>query len=59
MVIAPWFLAPGLLPDRVRAFAQDAGIPMALPLGAHDLVAQTVLDRFDQTLKARIGRLAA
>ena len=59
VVIAPWFLAPGLLPDRVRAFAQDAGIPMALPLGAHDLVAQTVLDRFDQTLKARIGRLAA
>ncbi|HEY0227729.1 MAG TPA: sirohydrochlorin chelatase [Mycobacterium sp.] len=55
IVIAPWFLAPGLLPDRVRAFAQGAGIPMALPLGAHDLVAATVLDRFDQTAAQRIA----
>jgi sirohydrochlorin ferrochelatase len=55
VVIAPWFLAPGLLPDRVRAYAQDAGIPMALPLGAHELVAATVLDRFDQTAAQRIA----
>ena len=55
VVIAPWFLAPGLLPDRVRAYAQDAGIPMALPLGAHELVAATVLDRFDQTAAERIA----
>lgn len=53
IVIAPWFLAPGLLPDRVQAFAQSAGIPMALPLGAHDLVAATVLDRFDETAAGR------
>ncbi|EUA33293.1 secreted domain protein [Mycobacterium xenopi 4042] len=47
----------GRLVDRVREFAQDGGIPMAAPLGAHRLVAETVLDRFDQALTA--DRLAA
>jgi sirohydrochlorin ferrochelatase len=59
VVIAPWFLAPGRLPDRVRNFADDAGIAMAAPLGAHQLVAETVLDRFDQALKGRAERIAA
>ena len=59
VVIAPWFLAPGRLPDRVQTFADGAGIEMATPLGAHRLVAETVLDRFDQALKARADRLAA
>jgi sirohydrochlorin ferrochelatase len=59
VVIAPWFLAPGRLPDRVRAFADGAGIEMAAPLGAHRLVAETVLDRFDQALKARAEGIAA
>ncbi len=47
VVIAPWFLAPGRLTDRVANYAVLEGIPMAAPLGAHRLVAQTVLDRFD------------
>ena len=47
LVIAPWFLAPGLLTDGVSNYARDNGIPMALPLGAHRLVAETVLDRYD------------
>jgi sirohydrochlorin ferrochelatase len=55
VVIAPWFLAPGRLPDRVRSFAADAGIEMAAPLGAHRLVAETVLDRFDQAAADRIA----
>ena len=55
VVIAPWFLAPGLLPDRVRDFAWRAGIEMAAPLGSHRLVAETVLDRFDQATAARIA----
>ena len=55
VVIAPWFLAPGLLPDRVQAFAEGAGIPMALPLGAHELVAATVLDRFDQVAAEQVA----
>jgi sirohydrochlorin ferrochelatase len=59
VVIAPWFLAPGRLPDRVRGFAHDEGIAMAEPLGAHSLVAETVLDRYEQALKARAERIAA
>jgi sirohydrochlorin ferrochelatase len=50
LVIAPWFLAPGRITDRVCSYAQDNGIPMAPPLGAHRLVAETVLDRYDQAL---------
>lgn len=59
VVIAPWFLAPGRLPDRVRTFADGAGIEMAAPLGADRLVAETVLDRFDQALKAHAECIAA
>ncbi|BBX62421.1 ferrochelatase [Mycobacterium saskatchewanense] len=55
VVVAPWFLAPGLLPDRVRRFAEAAGLEMAAPLGAHRLVAETVLSRFDQAAAERIA----
>ena len=51
LVIAPWFLAPGLITDRVATFAREHGIPMAEPLGAHRLVAETVLDRYQQALR--------
>lgn len=53
LVIAPWFLAHGRITDRVANFAHANGIAMAEPLGAHPLVAETVLDRFDQALAAR------
>jgi sirohydrochlorin ferrochelatase len=59
VVIAPWFLAPGLLPDRVRTFADSAGIEMAAPLGSHRLVAETVLDRFDRARRGRAEGIAA
>jgi sirohydrochlorin ferrochelatase len=59
VVIAPWFLAPGRLPDRVRSFADGAGMELAQPLGAHRLVAETVLDRFDQVLESRVHGIAA
>lgn len=59
VVFAPWFLAPGLLPDRLRAYAADAGVAMAQPLGAHRLVAATVLDRYEQARKAAADRIAA
>lgn len=55
MVVAPWFLAPGLLPDRIAKHAAAEGIPMALPLGAHRLVAETVLDRFDEAVAERVA----
>jgi sirohydrochlorin ferrochelatase len=47
LVIAPWFLAHGRITDRVASFAATHGISMAEPLGSHNLVAATVLDRFD------------
>ena len=55
VVIAPWFLAPGRLTDRVANYAATEGIPMAAPLGAHRLVAETVLDRFHAAIAARIA----
>ncbi len=50
LVIAPWFLAPGFITDGVSTFARDNDIRMAEPLGAHRLVAETVLDRYDEVL---------
>lgn len=55
IVIAPWFLAHGRITDRVADFAAAQGIPMASPLGAHRLVAETVLDRFDAALALSIA----
>ena len=53
IVIAPWFLAHGRITDRIANFARANGIAMAEPLGAHPLVAETVLDRFDEAVVAR------
>ena len=53
LVVAPWFLAHGRITDRVAEFARANGIAMAEPLGAHPLVAETVLDRFDQAVALR------
>lgn len=50
LVIAPWFLGPGRLTDRIYEYAHTNRIPMAPPLGAHRLVAETVLDRYEQAL---------
>ncbi|BBZ13224.1 ferrochelatase [Mycobacterium branderi] len=55
VVIAPWFLAPGRLLDRVSDYAGDNGIPMAATLGAHRLVAETVLDRYDEALAEAVA----
>jgi sirohydrochlorin ferrochelatase len=53
LIVAPWFLAHGRITDRVANFARANGIAMAEPLGPHRLVADTVLDRFDQALATR------
>jgi sirohydrochlorin ferrochelatase len=55
VVIAPWFLAPGRLTDRVAKLAATQGIPMAAPLGSHRLVVDTVLDRFDGAVAERMA----
>ncbi len=53
VVLAPWFIAPGRITDRVAAIAETDGLVMAAPLGAHPLVAATVLDRFDAAVARR------
>lgn len=55
VVIAPWFLAHGRITDRVAAFARSSGLAMAEPLGAHPLVAETVLERFDRAVAERFA----
>jgi sirohydrochlorin ferrochelatase len=55
VVIAPWFLAHGRLTDRVANYAATQGIPMGAPLGAHRLVVETVLDRFDAAVAELIA----
>jgi sirohydrochlorin ferrochelatase len=53
VVVAPWFLAHGRITDRVARFARTEGLAMTQPLGAHRLVAETVLDRFDHAVALR------
>ena len=48
LVVAPWFLAPGRITDRVAKNAASLGISMSEPLGSHNLVAAALLDRFDE-----------
>jgi sirohydrochlorin ferrochelatase len=55
LVIAPWFLAHGRITDRIAEYAAAHGIPMAEPLGAHQLVAAAVLDRFDEAAVIRVA----
>ncbi|MFC7450734.1 sirohydrochlorin chelatase [Rhodococcus daqingensis] len=48
VVVAPWFLAPGLLTDRIGRAAADCA-PEALHagvIGAHPLLAEVALDRY-------------
>jgi sirohydrochlorin ferrochelatase len=55
IAMAPWFIAPGRITDRVAAIADSHGVVMAEPLGAHPLLAATVLDRFDHAVAARLA----
>lgn len=53
IVVAPWFLAPGLLTDRLASgVAGDDGVSFAKPIGAHPLLADVILDRYDSALAA-------
>ena len=52
LVVAPWFLAHGTITDRVAKAAGALDMSMTAPLGAHNLVAATLLDRYDETLVA-------
>lgn len=52
--VASWFLAPGLLPDRVNTLAGRVapGAALAAPLGPDPRVARVVLDRYRAALAA-------
>jgi sirohydrochlorin ferrochelatase len=52
IAVASWFLAPGLLPDRITALAREADpdVLIAAPLGADDRVAALILRRYSETL---------
>lgn len=54
IAIAPWFLAPGLLLDRIEQRAHDVApdAVLAAPLGAADAVASVVLTRYAATTRA-------
>jgi sirohydrochlorin ferrochelatase len=55
IALAPWFIAGGRITDRVAAIAAAESIPMAGPLGAHPLLAETLLDRFDRAIAQRLA----
>ena len=55
IALAPWFIAGGRITDRVAAIAAAEFIPMAGPLGAHPLLAETLLDRFDRAIAQRLA----
>ncbi|WP_072688370.1 sirohydrochlorin chelatase [Rhodococcus marinonascens] len=52
IVIAPWFLAPGLLTDRLSHAAETCGpgITYAATIGPHPGLLDVMLDRYWQTL---------
>ncbi|MEY9836103.1 sirohydrochlorin chelatase [Streptacidiphilus sp. EB103A] len=57
IAVAPYLLAPGLLPDRIAAEASAAGVDtVAAPLGATPELAQLLLRRHDQALRADTRR---
>ncbi|WP_078309115.1 MULTISPECIES: sirohydrochlorin chelatase [unclassified Mycobacterium] len=54
IVVAPWFLSPGLLLDQIRAEAAQAGFQVAAPLGADRLVAEVVVHRYASAVAAPV-----
>ncbi|WP_214368990.1 sirohydrochlorin chelatase [Pseudonocardia sp. H11422] len=57
IAVAPWFLAPGRLLDRVRNLARtaDPDVVLAEPLGAAPAVADALLDRYHAATRTLIG----
>ncbi len=53
IVLAPWFLAHGRITDRIADYACAQQFSMTEPLGSHNLVGATVLDRYDFALVER------
>ena len=57
IAVAPYLLAPGLLPDRIAAEAAAAGVDtVAAPLGATPELARLLLRRHDEALRTATRR---
>ena len=54
IVVAPWFLSPGLLLDRVGAEAAQLNITVAAPLGPDRLVGEVVVERYSAAVSAPV-----
>ncbi|MGK4583876.1 sirohydrochlorin chelatase [Kitasatospora sp. HPMI-4] len=53
VAVAPYLLAPGLLPDRIAEAAADAGVDLTAPvLGAAPELARLLLHRYDRARRA-------
>jgi sirohydrochlorin ferrochelatase len=60
LAVAPYLLAPGLLPDRIAAQAAGGGRPAAAsPIGASPDLAELLLQRYAEALTIRPVELAA
>ena len=59
VVVAPWFLAPGLLTDRLSAAAATVcpRARFAETIGGHSLLIETMIDRYRQVADALPDRL--
>jgi len=57
IAVASWFLAPGLLPDKVFRVAPDTALRTA-PLGADPAIANLIVHRFEATLLSSLSRSA-
>lgn len=54
IAVASWFLAPGLLPDKVTRLARESGgALLAEPLGPDDGVADLIAERYEAALAGR------
>jgi sirohydrochlorin ferrochelatase len=59
--VGSWFLAPGLLPDRVHAAARafDPDVVIADPLGPDPDIGELVLRRYDEAVEKLASRASA
>ncbi|MGH3572945.1 MAG: sirohydrochlorin chelatase [Pseudonocardiaceae bacterium] len=57
IAVASWFLAPGLLPDKVVRQAGDTAL-LASPMGDDAAVAELIVHRYDGTIQGHLARTA-
>lgn len=58
LAVASYFLAPGLLPDKVARLARDTAV-LAAPLGADPAVAEIIADRYHAAAGCAVARHSA